>query len=445
MIRFLDLAKINHQYEKELKNAAAGVIDSGWYILGEKVKEFENKYAEYIGVKHAIGVASGLDALRLILRAYIESNVMSEGDEVIVPANTYVATILAITENRLKPVLVEPDINTYNLDFSLIEQYITKRTRAIIVVHLYGRACWSEKLMEIADKYELKIIEDNAQVAGAMVMAQGVGHRAQGKKREESVERGAMSGEMGEISDEQQKLRLTTHNSQLTTIYKRTGSLGHAAGHSFYPTKNLGALGDGGAVTTDDDQLAEVIRVLANYGSSKKGLNTKKGVNSRLDEIQAAFLSVKLKYLDAENQRRRGIAHYYLENICHSFIILPTMNCSEHKTQSTEHRAQSSGRNASTSNALRSAPCALSLDHVWHLFVIRHPERDKLQKHLYNKGIETQIHYSVPPHKQKAFSEWKDRKFPVTEEIHKTVLSLPISPVMPDDEVREVVKAINEY
>ncbi|MBU2466963.1 MAG: DegT/DnrJ/EryC1/StrS family aminotransferase, partial [Bacteroidetes bacterium] len=267
MIKFLDLQKINAQYAAELKQAAAEVIDSGWYLLGERVKQFESNLSNYIGVKHAVGVANGLDALRLILKAYIELGVMKEGDEIIVPANTYIATILAITDNHLKPVLVEPDINTYNLDLNLIEENITERTKAIMVVHLYGQVCWGIKLEELAKKYNLKIIEDNAQAIGA---------------------------EWNGV---------------------KTGALGDAAGFSFYPGKNLGALGDAGAVTTNDDELAEVIRALGNYGSKVKYINDYQGLNSRLDELQAAFLDIKLKYLNAENQRRREIAQYYLDNI----------------------------------------------------------------------------------------------------------------------------------
>jgi dTDP-4-amino-4,6-dideoxygalactose transaminase len=263
MIKFLDLQTINKQYADELKLAAAEVIDSGWYLQGEKLKCFENSLAAYIGVKHAIGVANGLDALRLILKAYIEIGVMHAGDEIIVPANTYIATILAITDNRLKPVLVEPDISNYNLDISLIEQHITPRTRAIMVVHLYGQVCWSVEIENIARQHNLKIIEDNAQAIGAK-----------------------WNG-------------------------KRSGSLSHAAGNSFYPGKNLGALGDAGAVTTNDDQLAEIVRAMGNYGSQRKYVNDYQGLNSRLDEIQAAFLDVKLKYIEAENQRRREIAQYY--------------------------------------------------------------------------------------------------------------------------------------
>ncbi|MFC2107370.1 DegT/DnrJ/EryC1/StrS family aminotransferase [Bacteroidota bacterium] len=369
MIKFLDLQKTNSQYAKELKQAAAEVIDSGWYLLGERVQRFETNLANYIGVKHAIGVANGLDALRLILKAYIEMGVMKEGDEVIVPANTYIASILAITDNRLKPILVEPDIGIYNLDISIIEQHITKRTRAIMVVHLYGQVCWSEELELIAKKYNLKIIEDNAQAIGAVWSK------------------------------------------------RKTGSLGNAAGFSFYPGKNLGALGDGGAVTTNDDKLASVIRALANYGSSKKYINIYQGLNSRLDEIQAAILRVKLNRLDADNQRRREIAQHYCENITNSDIILPSTSLSVSQT----------------------------LSHVWHLFVIRTPHRDQLQQYLTENGVQTLIHYPIPPHKQLAFKEWNNLILPITEKIHNEVLSLPISPIMREEEFVNVVERINEF
>jgi dTDP-4-amino-4,6-dideoxygalactose transaminase len=369
MIKFLDLQKINAQYADELKQAASEVIDSGWYLLGERVKRFESTLASYIRVKHAIGVGNGLDALRIILKAYIEMGVMKEGDEVIVPANTYIATILAITDNRLKPVLVEPDINTYNLDISLIEKHLTVRTKAIMVVHLYGRVCWDKKLEELAKKYNLKIIEDNAQAIGA---------------------------EWNGI---------------------KTGALGDAAGFSFYPGKNLGALGDAGAVTTKDGQLAEVVRALGNYGSKQKYVNEYQGLNSRMDEIQAAFLSVKLKYLDAENQKRREIAQYYIENIKHPDIILPTLNFEP-----------------STLNS-----------HVWHLFVIRHSNRDKLQKYLSENGIQTLIHYPIPPHKQLAYKEWNNLTFPVTEKTHREVVSIPISPVMTNEGAKIIANKLNEY
>lgn len=369
MIKFLDLQKINDQYAAELKQAAAEVIDSGWYLLGERVKRFETNLASYIGVKHAIGVANGLDALRLILKAYIEMGVMKEGDEVLVPANTYIATILAITDNRLKPVLVEPDINTYNLDISLIEQHMTPRTKAIMVVHLYGRICWGEELEAIAQLHNLKIIEDNAQAIGAILNG------------------------------------------------KRSGSLGHAAGNSFYPGKNLGALGDAGAVTTNDDELAEIVRALGNYGSKQKYINEYQGLNSRLDEIQAAFLDVKLKHLDDENHRRRKIAQYYIENIKHTDIVLPLANSYQ--------------------------PIANS--HIFHLFVIRTPHRERLQQYLTENGIQTLIHYPIPPHKQKAYNILNDIKLPITEKIHQDVLSIPMSPCLTNAEMVEIVDVLNQF
>jgi len=381
MIKFLDLQKINQKYAAELKLASDEVIDSGWYLLGDRVKLFESNLATYISVKYAIGVANGLDALRLILKAYIEMGVMSQGDEVIVPANTYIATILAITDNRLIPVLVEPDITTYNLNFSLIEKYITKRTRAIIVVHLYGLVCWNKEVEIIAQKHNLKIIEDNAQAIGAIYQSRTVGSYKQNSRK--------------------------------------TGSLGDAAGFSFYPGKNLGALGDSGAVTTNDEKLAGVIRSLANYGSSSKYVHNYQGLNSRLDEIQAAFLNVKLKYIDAENQRRREIAQYYCDYIKNDKIILPVLN---------------------SQSAISNFP-----SHVWHLFVIRTLDRVKLQTYLAEKGIQTLIHYPIPPHKQNAYKEWGTLNLSITEMIHSEVISLPMSPVMSENEVRQVVDVINEY
>lgn len=374
MIKFLDIQAINAQYADELKQAAIEVIDSGWYLLGDKVKQFESNLANFIGAKHAIGVANGLDALRLILKAYIEMGVMKEGDEVIVPANTYIATILAISDNRLKPVLVEPDINTYNLDISRIEEHITDRTKAIMVVHLYGQVCWSEELETIAKKHNLKIIEDNAQAIGAVF----------------------------KYSDGRNK---------------RTGNLGDASGFSFYPGKNLGALGDSGAVTTNDDTIAEVIRAIANYGSRVKYHNEYQGLNSRLDEIQAAFLNVKLKYIDTENQLRRKVSQYYLENINLPGTILPKLD------------SESS--------------CNDNLSHVWHLFVIRHPRRDDLQEYLKKNGIQTLIHYPIPPHHQKAYSYWNNKSFPITEKIHAEVVSLPISPLINTEDLDKICDIIN--
>jgi len=380
MIKFLDLQKLNAKYSEELKAAAAEVIDSGWYLLGSRLKHFENLLSSYIGVKYVIGVGNGLDALKLILRAYIELGFMQEGDEVIVPANTYIASILAITDNRLKPVLVEPDIHNYNLDIPLIERHITHRSRAIMPVHLYGQVCWNEELEIVAKKHNLKIIEDNAQALGA-----------------------SWKG-------------------------KRTGSLGDAAGISFYPGKNLGAMGDAGAVSTDDDDLAEVVRALGNYGSTQKYIHDFKGYNSRMDEIQAAFLSVKLKYLDEENQHRNEIAQYYLNNIKNPEIILPKNNFNLNTCPERSRGAQYS-----------------LLRHVWHLFVIRHPYRDKLQKYLADNGIETLIHYPIPSHKQKAYKEWNKLSLPITEKICSEVLSIPISPVMNNYEVEFIQKTINNF
>ncbi|MDR2562619.1 MAG: DegT/DnrJ/EryC1/StrS family aminotransferase [Prevotellaceae bacterium] len=371
MIKFLDLQKTNARYSAELKQAAAEVIDRGWFLLGERVKTFEQQFCDYTGAKYTVACANGLDALRLILRAYIESGFMQANDEIIVPANTYIATILAITDNHLKPVLVEPDIQTYNLDISQVEQVVTSKTKAIMPVHLYGRICWSAEFEAIARKYGLKIVEDNAQAIGA-------------------------------------------YHFYDDGTRKRTGNLGDAAGNSFYPGKNLGALGDSGAVTTGDDSLAEAVRAIANYGSHQKYVNKYQGLNSRMDEIQAAFLSVKLKYLDDENEIRRKIAAFYLENIKNEKIILP---------QQPEH-AES---------------------HVQHLFAVRTKERDKLQTYLAQNDIQTLIHYPIPPHKQECYAEWNRLSFPITEQIHNEVLSLPMSPAMTEAEVEKVVRIINTF
>lgn len=371
MIKFLDLEKINNQYADDLKKVASEVIDSGWYLLGERLATFEQELAEYNGSKHAIGVANGLDALRLILNAWIELGYMKAGDEVIVPANTYIASILAITDNGLSPVFVEPSLDTYNLDIDLIEQHITERTKAIMVIHLYGRVCWGEKLDELKEKYNLKIIEDNAQAIGA-----------------------EWNG-------------------------RKTGSLGDAAGFSFYPGKNLGALGDAGAVTTNDDELADVVRALGNYGSRKKYENEYQGLNSRLDEIQAAFLSVKLKYIDQENQARREIAASYFANIKNPEITLPPV---ENKEMVKTDKS-----------------------HVWHLFPVLHPKRDQLQQYLTSNGVQTIIHYPTPPNKQKAYQAYNHLDFPITNKIHAEELSLPISGVIKASDVNSVINAINRY
>lgn len=366
MIKFLDLQKINLLYQKEVEQKLVDIFRSGWYLRGTEVALFEENLQRYIGAEHVIGVGNGLDALRLIFRAYMELGVMKAGDEVILPANTYIASILAVTENRLEPIFVEPDILTYNIDFAKIEDKITSKTKAILLVHLYGRVAFSEQLMVWANKYNLKVIEDNAQAIGASW--NGI----------------------------------------------KSGALADAAAFSFYPTKNLGALGDAGAVACRDASLAETVRTLANYGSSEKYKNTFKGINSRLDEIQAAVLNIKLKDLDSANGSRSAIAGSYLQEITQPAIILPTI----------PKRAE---------------------EHVWHLFVIRTQERQKLQEYLFHKNIQTQIHYPIPPHHQGAFKEMEHLQFPVTEQIHNEVLSLPINQVLTDEEVTLVIRALNEY
>lgn len=366
MIKFLDLQKINLQHQTEIEAQLLEVFRSGWYLLGERLKNFENNFSSYIGSSHAIGVANGLDALRLILKAYIEMGIMAVGDEIIVPSNTYIASILAISDNGLVPVLVEPDINSYNIDVSKIEEKVSSKTKAILIVHLYGRIIFSDQLQQIAKENNLKIIEDNAQAIGA------------------------------------------EWNN------KKSGNLGDAAGFSFYPGKNLGALGDAGAITTNDDQLATTIRALANYGSNQKYVNIYKGLNSRLDEIQAAILDVKLKYINSENQKRIDIAKRYTSEIKNPKIILPELPENEN-------------------------------EHVWHLFVIRTENRDELQNYLTEKNIQTLIHYPIPPHQQNAYKEWNNMSFPISEKIHDEVLSLPISPVLEDEEIQTIIKALNNF
>ena len=365
MISFLDLKGLNAQHRAELIDACTRVIDSGWYIQGNECKEFDKEFASYCGTKYAIGVANGLDALILILRTYKEMGIMSNGDEVIVPSNTYIASILAISQNNLVPVLVEPDINTYLIDPSKIEEKITSKTKAILPVHLYGQTCEMDKINEIAKKYNLKVIEDSAQSHGAYYKD------------------------------------------------KRSGNLGDASGFSFYPGKNLGALGDGGAVTTNDEELALAIKALGNYGSHKKYENLYKGTNSRLDEIQAAMLRVKLRYLDNEVEKRRKIANYYLQNIKNENIILPTVRSKD--------------------------------NHVWHLFVIRTTNRDEFAKYLQEQGIQTLIHYPIPPHKQNAYKEWQNESYPISEQIHNEILSLPISGVQSLEDTQKIVKVINDF
>lgn len=366
MIKFLDLQKINLVHQQEIEERLIKTFRSGWYLLGNEVKIFESHLADYIGAKHAVGVANGLDALRLILRAYIEIGVMKKGDEIIVPANTYIASVLAISDNGLVPVFVEPDVNTYNIDLTKIEEKLTARTRGIMIVHLYGRVVFSEELKTLANKHQLKIIEDNAQSIGA---------------------------EWSGI---------------------KAGNLGDAAGFSFYPGKNLGALGDAGAVTTNDAGLANTIRALANYGSEQKYVNKFQGLNSRLDEIQAAVLDVKLKHIDTENNRRREIAVRYSTEINNQKITLPELP-------------------------------DMAKEHVWHLFVIRTAAREKLQQYLTDEGIQTLIHYPIPPFKQQAYSEMNKLSFPITEQIRAEVLSLPISPVLTDADVDTVIERVNRF
>ena len=365
MIKFLDLQKITVKYADEIHEAVNRVVDSGWYLQGSENERFEINYAKYIGSKHCVGCANGLDALIWIFRAYIEMGIMQREDEVIVPANTYIATILAITENGLKPIFVEPSIDTYDIDDTKIEAAITNKTKAICIVHLYGQCAYTNKIGEICKKHNLKLIEDNAQAHGCQFKEQ------------------------------------------------RTGSLGDAAGHSFYPGKNLGALGDAGAVTTNDDELAETIRSLANYGSSKKYVFDYCGRNSRLDEIQAAVLSIKLRYLNEDNARRQEVAKYYIEHIKNTAIVLPKVE------------------NWSSN--------------VFHIFPIRCEKRDKLQKYLADNDVQTIIHYPIPPHKQECYKEWNQLSFPITEQIHNEELSLPISSVITIDELKRVVDLINKF
>lgn len=366
MIKFLDLQKINLLHKEEIENALLETFRSGWYLLGDKVKTFEQQLASYCQTPNAIGVANGLDALRLIFKAYIELGFMKPGDEVLVPANTYIASILALSDNGLVPILVEPNIDTYNIDLDKIEEKISPKTKAILLVHLYGSIVFDENLVEIAKKYNLKIVEDNAQAIGASW--QGI----------------------------------------------KSGNLGDAAGFSFYPGKNLGALGDAGAVTCKDNELATCIRALGNYGSHQKYVNKYQGLNSRLDELQATVLTVKLNYLDEENKRRQAIAERYLSEIKNPKIILP-----QHKIEQSSH--------------------------VYHLFVIRTEQRDELQKYLEENGVQTLIHYPIPPHQQEAYQEWNSLSFPITEQIHQEVLSLPISPVMTDEEVTKVINLLNNF
>ena len=370
MIPFLDMKAINAAKREELIEACSRVIDSGWYIAGNELSRFESQFADYCGSSHCIGVANGLDALILTLRAWKALGKLKEGDEVIVPANTYIASILAITENRLVPVLVEPDEKTYNLCPRNAEAAITSRTRAILAVHLYGQLANMPALLDIAERYKLLLLEDSAQAHGAHI---------EGRK---------------------------------------AGNWGHASGFSFYPGKNLGALGDAGAITTSDDELAQTLRALRNYGSHEKYKNIFQGVNSRLDEIQAAMLSVKLKYLDDDTNRRQEIALAYAQGIRHPAILHPI------------------GPELAFPNLG---------GHVFHLYVIRSSQREALKEYLQCKEIQTLIHYPIPPHKQTAYQDWNGRSYPLTESLHREVLSLPIGPVMTEDQVNLVVDAVNAF
>lgn len=365
MIQFLSLKDITAKYAEEIQEAVKRVVDSGWYLQGEENDRFERNYSAYIGSKYTVGCANGLDALIWIFRAYIEMGIMKRGDEVIVPANTYIASILAITENGLKPVLVEPSLLNYQIDEDNIEKAITSRTKAILIVHLYGQCAYTEKIATLCEKYNLKLIEDNAQAHGCLYRG------------------------------------------------KKTGSLGDAAGHSFYPGKNLGALGDGGAITTNDDELAKVVRALANYGSSEKYVFKYTGRNSRLDEIQAAILDVKLRHLDEDVAKRKQVAKFYIDNITNPKIITPIVKDWD--------------------------------EHVFHLFPIRCKQRNDLQKYMSENEIQTVIHYPIPPHKQECYKEWNDLSFPITEKIHNEELSLPMSPCLTEEQIREVVRVVNEF
>lgn len=364
-VPFLSLKDITDKYKDEIHEAALRTIDSGWYLQGKENETFETDYSKYIGTKYTIGCANGLDALIWIFRAYIELGVMKEGDEVIVPANTYIATILAITENNLVPVLVEPNPDTLQIDDSKIEEKITDKTKAIAIVHLYGQCAYTDKIGELCKKYNLKLIEDNAQAHGC--------------------------------------------------VYKgiKTGAIGDAAGHSFYPGKNLGALGDAGAVTTNDLELAQAVRSLANYGSQKKYVFQYCGRNSRLDEIQAAILDVKLKHLDEDVKLRKEVAKKYLSGITNPKIKLPKIFDWD--------------------------------QHVFHIFTILTEDREGLQKYLTEKEIGTNIHYPIPPHKQECYKEWNNMSFPVTEKIHQQELSLPMSPCLTDEQIQYVIDALNEW
>lgn len=364
-VPFLSLQDITAKYADELHDAVLRVTDSGWYLQGNENKQFEERYAKYIGTKHCVGVANGLQALELMIRACKMLYQWNDGDEIIVQANTYIATILSVSQNNLKPVLLDPAPETLELDSAKIEKAITPKTRGIMLVHLYGRCLYNEKINALCKKYNLKLFEDNAQAHGCSYAG------------------------------------------------KRTGSFGIAAAHSFYPGKNLGAFGDAGAVTTDNEDIASLVRVLGNYGSSKKYVFDYIGENSRLSELDAAVLDVKLRHLDNDNNRRRAIARMYYEGIKNPAIKMPSVLPEE--------------------------------SNVFHVFPVFAEKRDELQRYLKDKGIGTIIHYPIPPHKQRSYKEWNDLVFPVTEKIHAEELSLPMSPTLTDEQVRFVIRAINEW
>lgn len=394
MIKFLDLQKINAQYQEQFQQKMKLVLEKGWFVLGDEVKTFETNFADYCGAKHCIGVGNGLDALVLIFKGYIQLGKLQKGDEVIVPANTYIASILAILQADLVPVLVEPRLETYNINPDLIEEKITEKTKAIVAVHLYGQLAEMKNINAIAKQHNLLVIEDAAQAHGAV-----------------SVESQKSKGESENESTLNNIAQSAVEGQEPTTF--KAGNLSHAAAFSFYPGKNLGALGDAGAITTNDDELAKLLFALRNYGSEQKYHNEYVGINSRLDELQAAFLNVKLPNLDTENEYRQNISKRYLSEIKNDKITLPFWD----KTN----------------------------NHVFHLFVIRTNNRKHLQEYLKQNGIETMIHYPIAPHHQKAFSDWNSLSFLITEKIHQEVLSLPLSPVMTNDEVDFVIEILNRY
>lgn len=365
MIELVNLKRITALHAESIRQALTDVADSGWFLKGNATKRFEQEYADYTGTRHCVACGNGLDALTLIMRAYIEMGRLKEGDEVIVPANTYIASIIAVSRCRLKPVLVEPRRETLQIDDSLIEDAITKRTRAVMIVHMYGRCAFTDRIGDICRRHDLLLIEDNAQAHGCR------------------------------FGD------------------KKTGALGDAAGHSFYPTKNLGALGDGGAVTTDDAELADMVRALGNYGSERKYVFSHKGVNSRMDELQAAVLLAKLPFLDEENERRRSNARFYIDNIKNRLVSLPTDDFWQNS--------------------------------VFHIFPLMCKQRDKLQEYLKANGVQTDVHYPIPPHHQRAYEELRSLHLPITEAIHLEELSIPVSQVVTEEERECVAKLINDF